>query len=106
LTDVILNITLLQSNTEEGGVMAGKRKEEIITFKVDDALSNKLVGIPNRSDFIRSAILTALDSMCPLCRGTGVLTPDQRDHWKEFALTHRVQECDTCHAFHLVCVTE
>ena len=85
--------------------MAGKKKEEIITFKVDDALSQRLLGIPNRSDFIRRAILTALESTCPLCRGTGVLTPDQRDHWDEFARTHTVQECKTCHAFHLVCVT-
>jgi hypothetical protein len=60
-------------------------------------------GVPNRSEFIRTAILAALDSRCPLCRGTGVLTRDQHEHWEAFAEKHSVTECDDCHAFHLVC---
>lgn len=80
-----------------------KKKEEIITFKVDEALSEKLSGISNRSDFIRRAILSALDSVCPLCFGTGVLTPEQKQHWEEFSRTHSVQECSTCHANYIIC---
>ncbi len=84
--------------------MPPRRKQEIITFKVDDALWDAMQGIPNRSEFIRAAILRALDNACPLCRGTGSLTPDQRRHWERFAETHRVKECGDCHAVHLVCV--
>src|SRR5690606_41925285 len=49
-------------------------------------------SIPNRSEFIRTAILSALQGTCPLCRGTGILTPDQRLHWEEFARSHRSEE--------------
>lgn len=81
-------------------------KDEIITFKVDKNLSEAMDGIPNRSEFIRSAILAALDSKCPLCKGTGTLTPDQKNHWDTFAQHHSIQECGDCHAFHLVCEAE
>ena len=80
------------------------KKQEIVTFKVDQALWQAMEGIPNRSEFIRSAILRALDNACPLCKGTGSLTPDQRRHWEAFAEKHVVEQCEDCHAVHLVCV--
>jgi hypothetical protein len=80
-----------------------RRKHEIITFKADEPLRQAMRGIPNRSEFIRAAILSALDSVCPLCKGGGILTPDQRKHWIAFAEHHAVTECDDCHAVHLVC---
>jgi hypothetical protein len=83
-----------------------KSKSEIITFKVDQALLEALEGIPNRSSFIRSAVLAALDSVCPLCLGTGILSPLQKDHWDQFAENHRVKECTRCHERHLVCEIE
>jgi hypothetical protein len=79
------------------------RKQDVITFKVDEPLREAMIGIPNRSEFIRAAILSALDSVCPLCKGSGILTPDQRRHWLEFAARHSVTECEDCHAVHLVC---
>ena len=85
--------------------MAGRKKQEIITFKVDESLSQAMRGISNRSEFIRSAILSALDSFCPLCMGTGIMTPDQRKHWESFTKNHSLEECEGCHAFHLVCDT-
>lgn len=82
------------------------RKDEIITFKADEPLCRAMRGIPNRSEFIRAAILSALNSVCPLCKGTGILTPDQRKHWAEFSEHHAVEECEDCHAVHLVCGIE
>lgn len=79
------------------------QKAGIITFKADDALAAALRGLPNRSEFIRGAVLSALANACPLCRGTGVFTPDQKKHWDTFAEAHAVAECDDCHAVHLVC---
>ncbi|MEA2031145.1 MAG: ribbon-helix-helix domain-containing protein [candidate division Zixibacteria bacterium] len=80
-----------------------KRKSEIVTFKVDESLLKILKGIPNRSNFIRSALLSALDNTCPLCMGTGILTPAQRSHWEQFAQDHSIEECNNCHEMHLVC---
>ncbi|MEW6534319.1 MAG: CopG family transcriptional regulator [Candidatus Auribacterota bacterium] len=79
------------------------RKMEIITFKVDKRMSELLNSVPNRSDFIRSAILSSFENVCPLCRGTGLLTPDQRKHWQAFSDRHTVEECHDCRAVHLVC---
>jgi len=86
--------------------MAAKKKGEIITFKVDESLAGAMLGIANRSEFIRAAILHALENVCPLCKGTGILTPDQRRHWDSFAVNHSVEECGDCHALRLVCEAE
>lgn len=82
------------------------RKEEIVTFKADESLVAALEGVPNRSAFIREAILSALESRCPLCRGTGIMNAEQRKHWEEFSRHHHVEECSDCHAFHIVCDAE
>ncbi len=83
--------------------MAHSKKQEIITFKVDESLSHAMQGIGNRSEFIRRAILAALENVCPLCLGAGTLSPEQRNHWDRFAATHNVEECENCHAMHIVC---
>jgi hypothetical protein len=81
----------------------GKAKQETITFKADESLLEVMKGIPNRSAFIRSAVLAALDGICPLCRGTGILTPEKKQHWAAIAETHSLEECEDCHEIVLVC---
>jgi hypothetical protein len=78
-------------------------KQQIITFKADGALVEAMDGITNRSEFIRSAILAALDGVCPMCKGTGVLSPNQRRHWHEFRRTHAVEACGHCDELRFVC---
>jgi hypothetical protein len=73
-----------------------RRKTETISFKADLALLGAIGGIHNRSEFIRGAILSALESACPLCSGTGTLTPEQKRHWDEFAVDHPVRVCGHC----------
>ncbi len=80
-------------------------RHQVVTFKADEKLLAAMADIPNRSEFIRSAILAALDGVCPLCHGNGVLSPSQRRHWKEFARSHVVTECGDCKERHLVCAT-
>ena len=80
-----------------------QQKQLIVTFKAEDSLVEALRGVSNRSAFIRSAVLAALKSTCPLCGGTGILTREQKDHWDAFALDHAIKECNTCHEWHLVC---
>jgi len=84
--------------------MAGKKaKQEIVTFKVDSSLLDVLRELPNRSEFIRRAILSSLENTCPLCQGSGVLNPNQRKHWDTFRADHELSECHECHEIHLVC---
>ena len=82
---------------------SGRNKDEVISFKVDEALSRKMEGIANRSDFIRNAILLALGNSCPVCGGTGTLSASQRGHWEEFTRHHHMHQCDECREPHLVC---
>lgn len=80
-----------------------RRKSDVITFKADASLRKALEGVPNRSAFIRDAVLRALDSTCPLCGGTGILSPNQQRHWEEFATTHTLEQCTRCQEVRLVC---
>ena len=86
--------------------MAKGNKSEIVTFKADAALLQAMKGVPNRSEFIRSAVLAALENVCPLCAGTGILTPSQREHWKAFSSNHSVEVCQECNEAHLICGRE
>jgi len=83
-----------------------KTKHEIITFKAEASLLEAMKGIPNRSAFIRSAILASLDSICPLCGGTGILTPQQKSHLDDFLVEHSLQECEDCHDLRFTCSRE
>ncbi|SIQ34493.1 hypothetical protein SAMN05920897_10784 [Alkalispirochaeta americana] len=78
-------------------------KDEVITFKVDGALAEQLRSLPNRSEFIRQAVLQALEMECPLCHGTGTLSVNQMAHWRAFREHHRLVTCDVCGEPHLAC---
>lgn len=81
-----------------------QQKQEVISFKVDARTMKLLQNIPNRSEFIRTAVLRALENTCPLCGGTGVLTLMQKKHWDEFREKHSLIECADCHEMRLICV--
>jgi hypothetical protein len=81
----------------------GRRKEEVITFKVNEELAGALAGMRNKSDFIRRAVLAALGNTCPVCSGTGSLTVSQMRHWEEFTTRHHMESCDECKETYLVC---
>lgn len=76
-------------------------KPEIVTFKLDRWLHQDLRRIPNKSEFIRSAIQAALSGTCPFCGGTGQLTAHQRRQWRAFTRRHAVRTCKTCRAMHI-----
>jgi hypothetical protein len=79
------------------------KKQRIVTFKADDQLAENLNNIPNKSDFIRKAVQNALEQKCPLCSGTGVLSPDQQQHLDYFLSLHSLEKCGECEAIHFVC---
>ena len=78
---------------------------EVITFKVDSKILDLMAGVQNRSEFIRTAILAALENVCPLCKGTGVLNPKRKEHWDEFAHQHRLTECSDCDEVKIECLS-
>ena len=80
-----------------------RRKSEVVSFKADENLIEALKGVDNRSEFIRGAILAALESTCPLCSGSGTLSPKQMEHWLEFAEDHPLEECEHCREMRPVC---
>lgn len=80
-----------------------KKKPKVITFKADEDLLLAIEGIPNRSQFIRHAVIKALGRECPLCNGTGILSRKQKRHWDDFSLTHSIENCEECNARVLVC---
>lgn len=88
---------VLKINTME------KKKERVFSFKADGDLSRALENTPNRSEFIRKALLAALKHECPLCRGAGVLTLEQEKHLEQFLTLHVLTRCDKCQAVHFVC---
>jgi len=79
------------------------KKHEVVTFKVDLALYERIKEIPNRSEFIRKAILKELGAICPLCGGSGMLDPAQKTHWDTFAVNHPLTRCRYCNSFMLTC---
>lgn len=81
-------------------------KQETITFKVDGVFAQMIRRLPNRSEFIRTAVLNALENTCPLCQGSGIITPEQKTHWERFLEHHRVERCETCNSVYLTCLSE
>jgi len=80
-----------------------KKGQRIVTFKVNEDLLAVIKDIPNRSEFIRAAIMTALENVCPLCSGTGLLTPKQKEHWESFSRYHTLKRCDDCQEIFIEC---
>lgn len=82
------------------------KKKEVISFKVEEDLAEMIKRLPNRSEFIRNAILAAVDNTCPLCQGTGIITEAQKPHLNEFFKHHSLIKCDDCSALYFECSTD
>jgi len=80
-----------------------KKKQKIVTFKMDEDLYDIITAMPNRSEFIRSAITSALGTICPLCNGKGILTHNQKNHWDDIADEHRITRCQKCNELFIQC---
>jgi hypothetical protein len=83
-----------------------KKRERVFSFKADGDLAEALENTPNRSEFIRKALLATLEHECPLCKGNGVLTLEQRKHLEQFLTMHALTRCEECQAIHFVCQSD
>ena len=71
-------------------------KSKIVAFKVEEELAEFLNDLPNKSDFIRKAILSQFGMTCPLCTGTGVVPRGLHDHYKPVISEHNKHPCEKC----------
>ena len=71
-------------------------KTAVVAFKVEKELAAILNQLPNKSAFIRKAIVAQLDMACPLCHGSGLLPKGLHDHFAPLLnqLNHR--HCEGC----------
>jgi hypothetical protein len=77
-------------------LMPGRPKSQIVAFKVEEKLAEFLNQLPNKSLFIRKAIVAQLGMACPLCRGSGVTLPGLHDHYAQVLTTNNKRPCDAC----------
>lgn len=71
-------------------------KSKIVAFKVEEDLAEFLDGLPNKSDFIRKAILAQFGMTCPLCTGSGVVPRGVHDHFKPVIQQNSQRPCEKC----------
>jgi hypothetical protein len=71
-------------------------KSKIVAFKVEEDLAEFLNNLPNKSDFIRKAILSQFGMTCPLCTGSGVVPRGIHDHYKPIIGGHNQRPCEKC----------
>ena len=71
-------------------------KSKIVAFKVEEELAEFLNELPNKSDFIRKAILAQFGMTCPLCAGSGVTPRGVHDHYKPVIAANTKRPCEKC----------
>src|SRR5438874_4462431 len=72
------------------------QKSQIVAFKVEEELAKFLDALPNKSEFIRKAILAQFAMNCPLCTGTGVVEKGIHDHFQPVIVEHTTRPCEKC----------
>src|SRR5271155_1979887 len=71
-------------------------KTEIVAFKVEEDLAEFLNKQPNKSDFIRKAIVAQFGMACPLCSGSGVGARGLHNHYKPIIAANNSRPCAKC----------
>jgi hypothetical protein len=77
-------------------VPRGPLKPRMVAIKVPEDLAEFLDRLPNKSEFIRSAILSQLQMTCPLCDGSGTMPTGLAGHFKPILKRHGSRKCGRC----------
>lgn len=72
------------------------QKKQIVAFKVEDELARFLDSLPNKSEFIRRAILAQFNMTCPLCAGSGVVEAGIHEHFRSVIEANLSRPCENC----------
>jgi hypothetical protein len=73
-----------------------RAKSAVVAFKVEEELAKLLEKLPNKSLFIRKAIVAQLGMACPLCNGQGVVPRGVHDHYAALIREFKHRSCDGC----------
>ncbi|HLX65052.1 MAG TPA: hypothetical protein VKX17_27525 [Planctomycetota bacterium] len=73
-----------------------RAKQRIVTFKAEEDLAAFLDSMPNKSDFIRKALLAALMEPCPVCHGKGSVPRSLRADLQKIFDKHEFVPCSFC----------
>jgi hypothetical protein len=71
-------------------------KSAVVAFKVEEELAELLNKLPNKSAFIRKAIVSQLGMACPLCGGMGVVPRGLHDHYAALVQKNNLLPCQKC----------
>jgi hypothetical protein len=71
-------------------------KTQIVAFKVEEQLAAFLNKLPNKSAFIRKAIVAQLGMACPLCQGAGTVPRGLHAHYSPVLAKNNIRKCDKC----------
>jgi len=72
------------------------QQETVLSFRVDHHLAEALNRLPDRSGFIRKAILRAFYRVCPACQGKGVLPETAALPIEAFIAKNLTAKCQCC----------
>ena len=72
-------------------------KQTVVSFRVDQHLAEVLNSLPDKSAFIRDAILRRFYTTCPFCQGRGVLPQVILDWLRARLPDYEAIECTCCH---------
>lgn len=75
---------------------ARKSPKTVVAFKVEEELAELLNKLPNKSAFIRKAIVAQLGMACPLCNGAGVVPKGVHDHYAPLLAQFNQGHCEGC----------
>ena len=76
--------------------MAPSMKQRVVTFKVEEEVATFLAGMPNKSEFIRKALLSALLEPCPICHGKGSVPASLRRDLEKILSKQQFVACSFC----------
>src|SRR5262245_6424842 len=71
-------------------------KTAVVAFKVEEELADFLNQLPNKSAFIRKAIVAQMSMACPLCHGSGQVSRWVHDHYLPLLSNFTHRNCDGC----------
>lgn len=71
-------------------------KTKVVAFKVEEDLASFLDSLPNKSEFIRRAILEQFGMTCPLCTGSGVVARGVGEHYTPVLNGNNEVVCQMC----------
>ena len=73
-----------------------KNKSVVVTFRVDSHLAEALERIPDKSSFIREALVTKLHEPCPACNGEGRVDCDAAKWLAQVLADKGARTCECC----------